>query len=168
MTRVYIDGAPETDLYWLLAKVQSDPALHIGVIHVPLEKYLPGFWLEYRKALLNIAKDWKLGPSLFVGDMNSAIGGLDEETEYSQGYKESFMYPMENLGWRDTFRAFHPAADAPTWVSRIGRGFRLDQAFVNAELQARVTSCNHNWGRATEKKHLSDHAAILLDLNLSI
>lgn len=166
LTNVDVRGTPETELYWLLAKVKTDPALHIGVIHVPLEKYLPGFWLEYRKALLNIARNWKLGPSLFVGDMNSAISGLDEETEYSQGYKESFMNPMESLGWRDIFRAFHPAADAPTWVSHIGRGFRLDQAFVNDELQAHVMSCMYDWGRAWERKQLSDHAAILLDLKL--
>ncbi|MCY4539625.1 MAG: endonuclease/exonuclease/phosphatase family protein [Chloroflexi bacterium] len=166
LSNVDVRGAPETDLYWLLAKVQTDPALHIGVIHVPLEKYLPGFWLEYRKSLLNIARDWKLGPSLFVGDMNSAISGLDEETEYSQGYKESFMNPLESLGWRDIFRAYHPAADAPTWVSRIGRGFRLDQAFVNDELQTHVRSCDYDWGCVGERGKASDHAALLLDLNL--
>jgi len=166
LNNVRVQGEPETDLYWLHAKVKSDPALHIGVIHVPLDKYQPGFWLEYRRSLLNIARDWRLGPALFAGDMNSAISSLDEETEYSQGYKESFMNPLGNLGWVDPFRVLHPNANAPTWISRMGRGFRLDQAFVNSELQIRVASCSYDWGKEAEPGDLSDHAAILLDLDL--
>ena len=122
---------------------------------------MPGFWLEYRQSLLNLASDWDLGPCLFVGDMNSGIGSLDEETEYSQGYKDTFMFPLERLGWRDPFRMLHPTVDAPTWISRIGRGFRLDQAFVNQELQARVTGCRYDWGRTWRDQKLSDHAALI-------
>jgi len=166
LTNVHIQGEPDTDLYWLLANVNADPTLHIGVAHVPLEQFMPGFWLEYRQSLLNIARDWHLGPALFVGDMNSAISSLDEETEYSLGYKASFMNPLENLGWVDPFRVFHPNADAPTWISRMGRGFRLDQAFVNKELQPLVRSCFYDWGKNMDPGDLSDHAAILLDLNL--
>lgn len=166
LTKEHIRDAPETDLYWLMAKVNTDPRIHIGVVHVPLDKYMPGFWLEYRKSLLNIARNWNMGPALFVGDMNSAISGIDEETEYSQGYKATFMQPLESQGWRDVYRVFHPDNDAPTWISRGGRGFRLDQAFVNPELQPMTKSCAYDWGRAWNEKKLSDHAAILLDLTL--
>ncbi len=166
LVRVKLDGVPTLDLYWMLAKVNSKPIIHVGVVHIPLDEYLPGYWLEYRKSLLNMARDWKLGPALFLGDMNSAISSLDEETEYSQGYKESFMGPMEDRGWRDPFRALHPEADAPTWISRIGRGFRLDQAFVNPELHAVVSSCSYDWGKDADPGDLSDHAAILLDLEI--
>lgn len=168
LAQVNIQGAPATDLYWLLGKVATDPPIHIGVVHVPLDKYIPGFWLEYRQSLLNIAEGWKLGPSLFVGDMNSAISGLDEETEYSHGYKDTFMYPLERLGWRDPFRALHPTVDAPTWISHIGRGFRLDQAFVNRELQSCVSSCTYDWGGVGDKGKVSDHAALILDLDLNL
>ena len=111
-----------------------------------------------------MASNWKFGPALFLGDMNSGISGLDEETEYSQGYKDSFMRPMEDLGWRDPFRAFHPDVDAPSWISRIGRGFRLDQAFVNRELQSVVASCFYDWGQDAAPGELSDHAALLIDV----
>lgn len=168
VSRVRMADAPATDLYWLLANVHCDPPLHIGVIHVPLDEYFPGFWKEYRRSLLNIARDWKLGPSLFVGDMNSGISGLDEETRWSLGYKESFMKPMEELGWRDMFRVFHPHVDAPTWISRSGNGFRLDQAFVNAALQPNVSSCSYDWGDRERRGKLSDHTAILLDLSLPV
>lgn len=168
LAEVHVQGALPASLYWLIASVQTDPAIHIGVMHVPLDKYLPGFWLELRKSLLRMANDWRLGPGLFVGDMNSAITGLDEETEYSQGYKAAFMYPLEQLGWRDPFRALHPTVDAPTWISHIGRGFRLDQAFVNRALQPCVESCTYDWGSVGEKGKVSDHAALILDLDLNL
>lgn len=101
-----------------------------------------------------------------LGDMNSGLNSLDEETEYSHNYKATFMNPMQASGWRDMFRVLHPNEDAPTWFSRNNRGFRLDQAFVNPELQPHVTSCFYDWGRAWNEKKLSDHAAILLDLEL--
>jgi exonuclease III len=149
-----------------LAKVHSKPDLHIGVVHVPLDEYMPGFWKEYRSSLLNMAREWKLGPSLFLGDMNSAISDLDEETTYSLGYKDSFMFPMEDLGWRDMFRVFHPHVDAPTYVSSSGNGFRIDQTFVNPALQSYLTACSYDWGDSDRHGKLSDHAAILLDLDL--
>ena len=166
LARRQLEGAPDYDLNWLLGSVQSCQELHIGVIHVPLDKYMPDSWLEYRRALLNLARDWTHGPGLFLGDMNSGISGRDEETEYSQGYNNTFMYPLERLGWRDPFRLLHPTDDAPTWISRIGRGFRLDQAFANEELQPHVESCAYDWGSVDERGTISDHAALILDLNL--
>ncbi len=166
LSRVHIRGAPATDHYWLLAHIKCDPELHIGVIHMPLDQDIKGFWQEYHRSLLNMARDWKLGPSVFLGDLNTGITGLDEETKYSLGYKESFMKPMEELGWRDMFRVFHPHANAPTWNSSSGNGFRLDQGFVNAALQPKVSSCSYDWGDRERRGKLSDHAAILLDLRL--
>lgn len=157
-------GAPEPDLYWLLAKAHVKNRFLIGVVHAPWSDYLGR--QEYYDALLYVAKNWQFGAGVIIGDMNSGINGLDEETEYSQGYKKSFMNPMESLGWRDVFRAFHPDVDAPTWFSRIGRGFRLDQAFVNEELRTHVTSCRYDWGWVGEQGKVSDHAALLLDLDL--
>ena len=168
LARVALKGAPEPNYLWLLAMMNTQPAIHIGVAHVPLMSETAKWaWLEYYRALLHVAADWKLGPGLIVGDMNSGLSGLDDETEYSQAYKETLMYPLQALGWRDIFRNLHPDVDAPTWFSPKGRGFRLDQTFVNAELQARVKSCEYDWGLAGENGRLSDHAAILLDLDLA-
>ncbi len=33
---VYLEGAPKPDYLWLLAKVNTVPAIHVGVVHVPL------------------------------------------------------------------------------------------------------------------------------------
>ena len=160
---VHVQGSPEPELYWLLAEVQAQIPFHIGVVHAPWSIYLGR--LEYYAALLHIAETWEFGPGVVIGDTNTGITGKDEETEDSEQYKERYMYPLEALGWRDMFRAFHPDADAPTWYSPSNNGRRLDQAFVNAELQATVTACDYSWGDNDKFRKPSDHAAILLELN---
>ena len=164
LTRVQIEGAPEPELYWLLAKVEADHSFHVGVFHAP-------YWSRGRapfyEAMLKGARDWQLGPGLFIGDTNSAITGLDEETYSSEQYDETLIEPLKKAGWIDPFRVFHPDVCAPTWYSPHGNGYRIDQAFVNAELQPRVTSCEYDWGNSKTFGKLSDHAALLLNLKLS-
>jgi len=157
---------PYGDLYWLLANVDAAPRMHVGVVHAPLSIHLGR--LEYCKALLHVARKWRLGPGAFIGDMNSGVTGLDEETENSVEYHKSVVKPLEDIGWQDVFRVFHPDANTRTWYSPYGNGFRLDQTFVNRELRPSVTSCEYDWGENVESGKLSDHAAILLDLNLSV
>ncbi len=122
--------------------------------------------LEYYDALLNVTRNWRAGPGVVIGDMNTGIDGRDNETENSEEYHETVMRPMAAAGWHDAFRALHPEADAPTWYSPANNGYRLDQALVNSELGEKVTSCDYAWGRREEHNKLSDHAAILLDLML--
>ena len=161
---VHVQGAPQPELYWLLAEVRTPFPFHIGVVHAPWSIYLGR--LEYYAALLDVARDWQLGPGIIIGDINTGITGLDAETENSENYKTIFMNPMRELGWRDMYRAFHPNADAPTWFSRIRRGFRLDQAFVNFEMQPRVKACDYDWGKDAGPGDLSDHAALVLDISI--
>ena len=56
-----------------------------------------------------------------------------------------------------------------TWYSPNGRnGFRLDQAFINRALQPRLKGLVYDWGvrrRIGSGLALSDHAALLLDLD---
>ena len=168
LTRVYLDSAPRPFHRWLFAKVLTDTAFHIGVVGVPSKTATSKRdWLEYCRALLRIANDWQAGPGLIVGDTNSGLNDLDEETKYSRNYKDTLMNPIKDSGWLDIFRVYHPFADAPTWYSPYGNGFRLDQAFVNSELQSHVTSCVNDWGCVGDQGKVSDHAALLLDLKLA-
>ena len=159
-----LDEAPEPDLYWLFAHVQTRPAIHVAVVHAP--------WairygrLEYYAALAQVAQNWRFGPGLIIGDTNSALTGLDEETEDSACYHERVTNPLAQAGWREMFRYFNPDADAPTWYSIIGTGRRLDQAYANAALQPLAIACRYEWVYRQDGKKLSDHAALLLDLDL--
>src|SRR2546425_1247787 len=68
----------------------------------------------------------------------------------------------------DAFRHLRAEQRAYTWYSPNGRnGFRIDQAFVNAPLLARLKDAAYVWGgawRGRRRDALSDHAALLLDL----
>ena len=164
LTQVCLQGAPEPNLYWLLAKVAAELPFHVGVAHAPWSINLGR--LEYYAALVKVAENWQFGPGVIIGDTNTGITGLDEETEDSACFHEAVTKPLDIEGWRDMFRRFHSDADAPTWYSNAGNGRRLDQAFANAELQPYVTSCAYDWGRAYAETKLSDHAALLLDIDL--
>ncbi len=162
--KVHIKGAPEPDYLWLLGKVKSKRAIDIGVMLVPLGNK----WYAYLDAIVKLVKGKQIGPGVIIGDTNCALTGLDEDTVYSADFKTRFAAPLAKHGWRDTFRASHPRANAPTWYSSYGHGFRLDQAYLNAQLQPDVKSCAYDWGRASDGKKLSDHAAILLDFDLGV
>ena len=164
LTQVPLAGSPEPDLYWLLVRLDTAHCIHIGVVHPPWSIYLGR--LEYYAALVKTAKNWQLGSGIIIGDTNTGITGLDEETEDSENFHDTVTKPMNSAGWQDMFRTFHPDADAPTWYSRSGNGRRLDQAFVNAALQPYVAGCFYDWGASEKRGKLSDHAAILLDLRL--
>ena len=87
---------PYGELYWLLAKVDANPPFHIGVIHAPWSIHLGR--LEYYAALVDVAGKWRLGRGAFIGDMNTGVTGLDEETENSVEYHKSVMKPLEDNG----------------------------------------------------------------------
>ena len=154
--------APEPAHRWLLVKATTEPAFHIGVVLIPLG----GSWHLYTRALLNLVRDWQFGAGVIIGDTNCGLTGLDQDTTSSADAREKFIDPMDALNWRDIFRVFHPEVDAPTWFSSTKNGFRLDRAYVSPELQPQVVSCQYVWAPPWQQKNLSDHAAILLDLNL--
>ena len=162
--KVHIKGAPEPDYLWLLANVKSKRAIDIGVMLVPLGNK----WYSYLDALVKLVKGRQIGPGVIIGDTNCALTGLDEDTVYSADFKTRFVARLARHGWRDMFRAFHPQDNAPTWYSSSGNGFRLDHAYVNAVSQPCVKSCTYDWGHRRDGKNLSDHAAILLDLDLGV
>ncbi len=165
LAAICVSSAPEPDLYWLLAQVRSEQSFHIGVVHAPWSIYLGR--LEYYAALVQVTERWQLGPGVIIGDMNTGIDGHDNETENSEEYDETVISPLAAAGWHDPFRVLHPDVCAPTWYSPYGNGYRLDQTFVNDELEKSVAACEYDWGASSEDGDLSDHAALLLDLALA-
>ena len=162
LERVCPEAPPKPHYLWLQGKVNYERPFHIGVLLAPLGDQ----WYDFLDVIVKVAADRQLGPDVIIGDTNCALTGLDEDTAYSEDFKERFVAPLSEHGWRDMYRAFHPRADVPTWYSTYRYGFRLDHAYVNTALQPHVNSCAYDWGRAWDGKKLSDHAAILLDLNL--
>ncbi len=161
--------APNESLRWLLTAVSSPSPITIGVMHVPnrvtKRKY------PFLDAVLKVAASWNGGPALLVGDSNSGLNDLDTEGAPFSKQEEAWIHGLEKLGWGDAFRKLKGDERFYTWYSpNAGNGFRLDEAFLNTQLMMQLHDIRYEWGVPEKgedrRRHaLSDHAAIILDLN---
>jgi exonuclease III len=136
-------------------------------MHVP--NRVTGRKWAYHAAVLALARGWRRGPALLVGDTNSGRPGLDEEVPVFDAREGGWIEALEAAGWRDAFRHLHGAAREYTWYSPNGaNGFRLDQAFLNPAMLPRLRGVSHAWGRARPGRRptpeLSDHAALIVEV----
>ena len=168
---IVLRGMPRIRERWILVRVDAPEPLTLGQVHIP--NYTePKRKYPYMNALLRLARNWDHGPALFVGDTNCGKSGIDEENPLANVFKREhdWMEAMEKRNWVDAFR--HVAGDKRefTWYSHRNNGFRLDQAFCCPELVPGITNAQHVWGLDVDnpdrRDALSDHAALLLDLNL--
>jgi exonuclease III len=165
--RVRLGTAPAEPGRWLAAIVEAPLPLMIGAMHVP--NRVSGRKYPFLDAVLACARRWRRGPALFLGDTNSGRRGIDEESPAFSAREEGWIDALTACGWLDAFRHLRADARAYTWYSPNGRnGFRIDQAFVNAPLLARLKDAAYAWGgpwRGRRRDALSDHAALLLELS---
>ena len=165
LRRLRLRGGPSERGRWLATDVDAPLPLVIGAMHVPNRETRRKY--PFLDAVLTCARRWRHGPALFVGDTNSGRRGLDEQVPAFNAIEEGWVDGLAGCGWRDAFRHLRPNARAYTWYSPNGRnGFRIDQAFVNAALLARLKDAAYVWGgrRGVRRDSLSDHAALLIDL----
>jgi len=148
VSRLRLRAQPREPGRWLLASVDAPRPLLLGAMHVP--NRVTGRKYMFLDSVLACARRWSLGPALFVGDTNSGRRGI-------------------GCGWLDAFRHLRAEARAYTWYSPNGRnGFRIDQAFVNAALLARLRDASYVWAsgpRRGRRGAPSDHAALLVDFH---
>ena len=165
--RVRLRGEPAERGRWLLARLEAPQPFELGLMHVP--NRVTGRKYPFLDAVLALARHWRRGPAVFVGDTNSGCRGLDEETAAFNEREDGWMRALGAAGWSDSFRHIHGAARAYTWYSpNGGNGFRIDQAFVNRPLLSRLRMARYAWGGSAGRgRHgaPSDHAALLLDLH---
>lgn len=165
LARIGLGGAPTDRARWLAAAVGGPVPLVLGAMHVP--NRVSGRKFPFLDAVLACARRWRRGPALFVGDTNSGRRGIDEEVAAFNAREEAWIDGLGGCGWTDAFRHLRAETRAYTWHSPNGKnGFRIDQAFVNAALLARLEDAAYVWGRAARRRRdaLSDHAALIIDL----
>ena len=159
-------GGPGEPCRWLAARVAGPSPLVVGAMHVP--NRVGGRKYPYFDAVLSCVRRWAHGPALLVGDTNSGRRGLDEQVPAFNDQEEGWIDGLGACGWTDAFRHLYPDKRAYTWYSPNGRnGFRIDQAFLNAPLLARLKDAAYVWGGASCRRRrtlLSDHAALVVDL----
>jgi exonuclease III len=166
LRRLRLRASPSDRCRWLLVAVDAPAPLVVGTMHVP--NRVTGRKYPFLDAVLGCARRWRLGPALLIGDTNSGRRGLDEQVPAFNAREEGWIDALAGCGWVDAFRHLRVEARAYTWYSPNGRnGFRIDQAFVNAPLLARLKDAAYVWGGAASRRRrdwLSDHAALVVDL----
>jgi exonuclease III len=168
LRQLHLPQAPLEPHRWLLAQVLTAQPFGFGAMHIP--NFVTGRKAGYHQAVLALVESWSNGPALLMGDTNSGLPDLDEETRVFTALEAGWIRALAAFGWGDAFRRLKGDERIFTWYSpNGGNGFRLDQAFVNRELIGRVTDVWYEWGTIVGEIHrrdvLSDHAAILLDLD---
>lgn len=166
---VRLKRQPDEPNRWLLARIAGGP--WIGVLHAP--NYVTGRKRAYFDAVLALAHSWRGGPALIGGDTNTGVPPLDGNPAAFRVFERNWIPALQNQGWFDVYRQFEPTHRAPTWYSpNAGNGYRLDQAFANRHLLEQVTSARYHWGcpenGAARRDVLSDHAALLVDLQVPL
>jgi len=161
--------APVYERRWLCVKLATPVPLWIGVLHVP--NYVTGRQLTFRDSILSLAQNWRSGACLIVGDTNSGLPDIEEENPIFGSAEVEWFGALAACGWEDAFRVLRGDERAYTWYSpNAGNGFRLDQAFANGEVMAHIKRVEYIWGRApggeSRREALSDHAALLIDLEV--
>ena len=161
--------APKQPRRWLLTKVQADTPFHLANMHIP--NYNTGFKYPYHKKVLTIMNTWKLGPAVFCGDTNSGKSYIDDATGVFWKREHEWMEKIEKRKWVDALRHLHGEKRVYSWYSHKNNGFRLDQAFLNPEMMPALQAIRYEWGQdphqPPRREALSDHAAILLDVDLN-
>jgi exonuclease III len=160
---IHFRSAPDR-CRWLVTAIGADVPFVLGAMHVPNRD--SGRKYPFLDAVLACAQRWRMGPALLVGDTNSGRRGIDEEVAAFNAREEGWIDALDSSGWTDAFRHVAGGARAYTWYSPNGRnGFRIDQAFVNRPLLARLKAAAYVWGGTDDRRDaLSDHAALLIDL----
>jgi exonuclease III len=168
LRRIRQRRAPREPGRWLLADVAAPQPFTLGAMHVP-NRHTGRKW-DFLDSVVSVVERWQGGPALILGDTNSGRPSLDEEVPAFNAREEGWIEALERASWRDAFRHLRGEERAYTWYSpNGGNGFRLDQAFLNPGLLARLTAARYEWGRWRPGKvrttALSDHAALLVDLD---
>ncbi len=170
LRRVALKQYPREPGRWLIIRLQQ-PRLTIAGVHVPNQH--TGRKPQFHDAILSLMRRWRGGPAIVIGDTNSGKRDEDEERPVFNQRTTRWFELIHASGWRDAFRHLHGAKREYTWYSPgHDNGFRLDQAFVSRELSNQISHIQHLWPRDPNKPNardaISDHAALVLDLNLPI
>lgn len=100
--------------------------------------------------------------TLAVGDFNTCRHFLDEAGKFDT--LSHYMDRIEAIGFCDLWRRRYPEGREFSWYSTRGNGFRIDHAFLSADLAARAGEIRYSHDERLSG--LSDHSPLVLDLRV--
>ena len=151
---------------WLACTVQADNPCFIGSMHIP--NRVSGNKYKFQQGIIRFLKKLPVGPGVLIGDTNSGLRHIDEESAAFGVAEEKWIEQLSRLKWQDGYRHLHGQTRVYSWYSPNGNnGFRLDHAYLNPLTLHRLQSFSYQWGRVRDcarRDILSDHAAVTLTL----
>ena len=151
---------------WLPCIVHSHRPLVICSMHVPNQ--VTGKKIPFQQGVVRFLKKFPIEQGLLIGDTNSGLRHIDEESPAFGLAEEKWILQLERRMWLDGYRHLYGNRREFTWYSPNGNnGFRLDHAYFNQKSLSRLRSFSYDWGRSknsTRRDALSDHAAINITL----
>lgn len=162
---------PDNPERWLLARVEALSGLTLGMMHIP-NYTSPTLKYPYMASVIDTMQNWSDGPGLMMGDTNCGKRGIDEERPSTTVFRREhdWIVDIENSDWEDSFRHLHGDRREYSWYSHRNNGFRLDYAFCSPTLVPAIKKVQHCWGHdpsnPERREALSDHAALILDLDI--
>ena len=167
LRRLPLAHAPHMGHRWLAVNVAAPHRFAVLALHVPNRS--SGHKDAFLDSVTRIVSRWRGASGLLIGDTNSGRIRLDEESSAFDRLEDGWMQGLAALGWQDAFRVLHGERREFTWYSPNGNnGFRLDQGFLHPRLVPGLRGASHHWGghAGNRRDTLSDHAALVLDLDL--
>lgn len=110
--------------------------------------------------MLSIQKQSNL---IISGDLNVLEPNHQPRYSSLRSWEYRFYESFRKNGLIDAFRLFFPDICDYSWFSRKGNGYRYDHCFVSERLKKYTRLCKYL--HEPRKDRLSDHAAMLLELN---
>jgi len=167
LRQLKLKHAPANERRWLHVNVSASKPVAILAMHIPNRS--TGLKYPFMESVIDVVKKWRGPTAVLLGDTNSGCIGIDEESPAFNKIEDQWIKTLNQLRWADAFRLMHGESLEYTWYSPNGRnGFRLDQAFLHPSLHKDVKEFTYTWGGQphARRDYLSDHAAIILDLNI--
>ncbi len=162
LKRIHWKRSPEPEERRLLAHVRAPTPITIAAVHV-LNR-VSGKKYPFLDAICDLARRWRGGGAMMVGDYNTGRIGEDESVKCFNRREDDFMTTMSKTGWADAYHSIHGQKRAYTWRAPGGGGsFRLDHAFINRHAKGRLLDADIDWPSG-DPRPPSDHAALWITL----
>ena len=120
--------------------------------------------------LKNVIEALKSAPTshfrIILGDFNILEPDHSPHYSFFENWEYDFYQHLINNQLKDAFRSVSPNLEEYSWVGRTGDGYRYDHCFVSENILSTVENCFYF--HKPRNIRLSDHSAIITELNLAV
>jgi exodeoxyribonuclease-3 len=102
---------------------------------------------------------------MICGDLNLLEPNHVPRYAFFEDWEYAFYKDLQEFGFADAFRYFHPYAREYSWVGPAGDGYRYDHCFVTHDVLSRLKECYYLHEPRLGK--LSDHSPLVVELEFS-